>query len=406
MRLTDNQVKYCKGTIAESMGRGMGAIEFKRQTGGVKAYFRYYRNSKPVRIKIGTYGNPTGLSLLEIRTRAGELAKQRQEVSPTDLKLHLDRLRPSGGTLADLLNAYLDDMDRRQAISVGQARLYFDRDVLKANKVLSNSPASEVTPSDIVKLCSEVHNRGGISSANRLRALLSAAFNYGLKAENDHTQPMDAPTFGITSNPVAATKINPDATKPGTRVLTKEEIKHLWHTIGEAYSVGLPMAAFLRFLFATGGQRPLQVLRAKWEDYDFNSNTVTLIDTKGAGKTKVHVVPLSDRAAGIIESLPKIGDWPFTAYGHKQFNQSSVRQALRRYQNQNTNITDYVVRDIRRTCKNLLIDAGVDRDSRNLLQSHQLVGVDFKHYDRHDHLPEKRAAMDKYDRLLGVIIGE
>ena len=68
--LKDKEVSSCKGTIVEPMGRGFGAIEFKRQTGRVNAYFRYYRNQKPVRIKIGRYGKPVGITLAEIRIKA------------------------------------------------------------------------------------------------------------------------------------------------------------------------------------------------------------------------------------------------------------------------------------------------------------------------------------------------
>ncbi len=35
-----------------------------------------------------------------------------------------------------------------------------------------------------------------------------------------------------------------------------------------------------------------------------------------------------------------------------------------------------------------MIDAGVNRETRNLIQNHVLTGLDFKHYDKHDHLPE------------------
>lgn len=188
--------------------------------------------------------------------------------------------------------------------------------------------------------------------------------------------------------------------------MTGKEINHLWHNFETTYAVGSIMAAFIKFLFATGGQRPLQVLRAAWENYDLEGKTVTIVDPKGTGGTKIHVVPLTERAFQIINGLPRIGDHPFTAYGHKSFTQCSVRQALKRYHTQNPNIEYYLIRDIRRTCKNLLIDAGVNREQRNLLQSHALHGVDFKHYDRHEHLPEKIEALERYDKLLESIINK
>ncbi|WP_163371712.1 hypothetical protein [Endozoicomonas acroporae] len=51
-----------------------------------------------------------------------------------------------------------------------------------------------------------------------------------------------------------------------------------------------------------------------------------------------------------------------------------------------------------------MIDVGVNREQRNLLQSHAQSGVDVKHYDRHEHLPEKRESLRRYDALLDKIL--
>ena len=403
--LSPKNVETCTGTIAESMGRGMGAIEFKRQPNGVHGYFRYYRNGKPVRIKIGLHGKPAGLSLTEIRTKAGELARLRQEIAPTDLKLHLERRKATGGTLADLLSAYLLDLERRGRLATKDVKAIFKRNVLQANPALAQVPACEIVPADIVGLLANVHNRGGIASANSLRSYLSAAFSYGLKADNDHTRPIGTPVFGITYNPVSATKRNDGAVKLGERVLTHDEIKHLWQNIGSVPEVSPTMAGFIKMLLCLGGQRPKQLLRAKWDDYDFDNMTVRIVSFKGGrGEHGAHLIPLTDRACQIIESTPRIGEYPFAFRDFEHYSQGSISRAVGLYMEKHKITNTYLVRDIRRTCKNLLIDAGVDRESRNLIQIHQLTGVDYRHYDRHDHLPEKRAAMAKYDALLESIL--
>lgn len=43
---------------------------------------------------------------------------------------------------------------------------------------------------------------------------------------------------------------------------------------------------------------------------------------------------------------------------------------------------------------------GVHMDVRAQLQSHGLGGVQARHYDRHDYLDEKRAALETLYRLL------
>ena len=100
-----------------------GAIEIKRQSITVQAYFRYYRQSKPVRVKIGAYGQ-AGFTLAEIRTKAGELAKLRQEIAPTDLKLHLERRHIEKGSFGELMDAYILDMERRKRLTVKAIKRY------------------------------------------------------------------------------------------------------------------------------------------------------------------------------------------------------------------------------------------------------------------------------------------
>jgi hypothetical protein len=56
--------------------------------------------------------------------------------------------------------------------------------------------------------------------------------------------------------------------------------------------------------------------------------------------------------------------------------------------------------DLRRTVETRLAAAGIAKDVRAQLQSHGLGGVQDRHYDRHDYLPEKRAALEKLYQLV------
>ena len=64
----------------------------------------------------------------------------------------------------------------------------------------------------------------------------------------------------------------------------------------------------------------------------------------------------------------------------------------------------FTARDIRRTITNLITDAGVRPEDNDQLQSHDQTGVVKKHYDRHTHLPRKRAAIRLYDRRLSHVL--
>jgi hypothetical protein len=58
------------------------------------------------------------------------------------------------------------------------------------------------------------------------RAFISAAFNHGLKSENDYTKAAGTTSWGLTSNPAAAISYDTHASKPGRRVLSEAEIVH------------------------------------------------------------------------------------------------------------------------------------------------------------------------------------
>jgi isopentenyl-diphosphate delta-isomerase len=58
------------------------------------------------------------------------------------------------------------------------------------------------------------------------------------------------------------------------------------------------------------------------------------------------------------------------------------------------------LRDLRRTAETALARMGVSKDVRGQIQSHGLGGVQTRHYDRHDYMQEKTAALDAWVRYL------
>lgn len=57
-------------------------------------------------------------------------------------------------------------------------------------------------------------------------------------------------------------------------------------------------------------------------------------------------------------------------------------------------------RDLRRTWKTLAGKVGISKEIRDRIQNHALQDVSSKNYDRWSYLPEKRAAMAKWDRYV------
>ena len=64
----------------------------------------------------------------------------------------------------------------------------------------------------------------------------------------------------------------------------------------------------------------------------------------------------------------------------------------------------FSMRDLRRTAETHMAALGISSDVRAQIQSHGLGGIQARHYDRHDYMPEKRAALALWvQRLKGVV---
>ena len=61
-------------------------------------------------------------------------------------------------------------------------------------------------------------------------------------------------------------------------------------------------------------------------------------------------------------------------------------------------------RDLRRTWKTLAGQAGLSKEIRDRLQNHTLQDVSSKSYDRWNYMPEKRAAMKKWNAFVQAML--
>ena len=76
-----------------------------------------------------------------------------------------------------------------------------------------------------------------------------------------------------------------------------------------------------------------------------------------------------------------------------------IGQVKRRFgfQMVNPEFKVFTARDLRRTCKTLMGEAGISKEIRDRIQNHALNDVSSKHYDRYDYLPEKRRALEIWE---------
>jgi hypothetical protein len=73
---------------------------------------------------------------------------------------------------------------------------------------------------------------------NRIRSYLMAAFNYGLKADNDPMNTSVGITFGLEVNPVSAIPKQSSAEKVGDTWLTLEELRFVMEQFARPPTLG------------------------------------------------------------------------------------------------------------------------------------------------------------------------
>lgn len=412
-------------------GRGAGVLLLVGRGNSVTAYYRYTApdRSRPW-IELGSLGK--GITLAQARARCAELAALKAEHPSLKEWLESETLNEQEalieekrqrerealtGSFRELLDDYLGKMKAQGQPSEVQARNILENDVIAPFPALMDKKAREIEPADVSRVLKRVSDRKAFSYRNRVRAYLHAAFAYALKHEFDETR-VSGRLFGLTANPVAAIPVLENVENTGERTLTDAELRQLYLNLHKVTSVSPLMAYFIRFLIITGGQRPLQVLRVPWSDYDLDQGTILIEDTKGrAGKRQVrlHLVPLPEAAMDILCRIKESNggfQWPFTTSGKSPLHIGSLKNVMGRFLDSQYAVVDgeriphFTVRDLRRTCKNVMVRAGIRRDLRNLMHNHGMTGIDVKHYgnDPYAYLPDKREAMAQYSDALNRIL--
>lgn len=452
--LTDIGLRALKAgeTATEPLaGRGTGALLFKcRDSGVVEVYYRRRDNGRDQLIKLGIFKKTPkspGFGLSELRDQAmayariaaehGDiktyLAKCAEEKQEHEMELQRYRheqrriadAEAATGSFAELFRDYIED---RKSNGVEQRQIKEFERLFKAFEIVAVSDedvapmvmalkAKDVRPENVKRLLSPIWDRGSTRQAGKARSFLVAAFNYGLKAEH-HIARSSQKSYGLLTNPAEAVVV-PTTSKPGTRALTDDELRQFWLTITEVPSVGPIMARVFQFAFAIAGQRPEQFIREPWTSYDLKKKQVTVIDGKGRGGIKrVHIVPLTERAMGILEEVralqPEGAIYPWSIGGIKPIHSSSLSHAVKDWRESKHSklgddlIPKFTPRDFRRTCTQLMQRHGIKDVDSDVLQSHGQTGVVGTHYrnNAEARLPAMRIAMSAFDDALGGVLSE
>jgi len=462
LKLTDTQVKSLASgslmregaparTLSEQLGeRGAGSMLLERRPSGVvEVYLAMRRDGKQERRKLGAFGEmgPDGLTRgiaywrkeaerisAEVRhfpTLAAYDEHQRQQATVAERAASLEARK---GSFEQLLAAYVDDMRRKGKSSAKDVQGSFNLNVLSAFPELVARKAKEIQPGDITDILRHCLTRpaaskgrgvrkttastsnGKLTTANRLRAYLRAAFAFGLKNDLSPQRSGAAVQFGLSHNPVTDLPTIEGAERANTEALNKDELRHLLIALD-----GLPTyhQAIARAMLYLAGQRVEMLCRATWDDLlddPEHGLLLRLVDYKGGrgAPPRDHLLPVGGRLAEVLAPLLDRREvQPGKLAGPFALNSRPLSSdtALKLFSELGRNLAAkgltrrFTWRTMRATIETHLAELGTDEQRRAWLLSHGRSGVQAKHYDRYSYVSEKQADLARWARYLDGLTG-
>jgi integrase len=347
------------------------------KTGRKSFVVRYTHDGSKRRVTIGPY---PAWNLADARDQAREMlhAVQRGEDPQAPPEEEPEKL-----TFGELADEYLERHAKPKKRSWREDDRLLRVDLLPH---WESRPAVEIGRRDVSELLDGIVDRGAPIVANRVKALISKIYNFGIgRGLVD-----DNPSFGV-----------PQPAKPRQRdrVLNEQEIRAVWKVLDEKGSL---MAATFKLRLLTA-QRGVEVLSLRWADIDGDWWT---IPAEVAKNGLSHRVPLSPQAQALLAELRAAAgesEWVFPSpkrHGHPIAHVQKAAERLAELSG-----VDFVPHDLRRTAASHMTSIGISRLVVSKILNHVEQGVTAV-YDRHSYDSEKQDAATRWgyhlDRILSA----
>lgn len=348
-----------KASPYDCLDREVPGLTVRTQPSGYQSYCLLYRvrGDAAHRLRRQTIGPVSTWTLDKARERAREVLQAAS----------LGRnAGPSAVTFGDLANRFIEEwsMPRKRTWKQDKRQLEHARMAAWRDR-----PAASITSADVRALLDEVTATAPIA-ANRLRALLSKIFVFGVRREL------------VEMNPVVATE-KPGQEQTRERVLSETEIRALWTALDDEPA---HVASVFRLLLLTG-VRLSEAANLKQDEIDGDT---WVLPSSRSKNNHSFVVPLS---AYTLTLAREIGPAFHIA--------NRWRRIIER-----AGITNAHRHDLRRTAATGWSRLGTPPHLISELLNHSASGVTRRHYDRYSYQDEKRAALLRWERyLLHDVIG-
>lgn len=402
--------------------RGRGRFTIRCTPSGARICMYRYTLADGTRdtMRVGEYDpqGVVGLTLHQAREKAGELVRlaaggndvrvmllEREEARAAAAETALAaRRNASRGSLAAMYRVYASTLEGRE--SHYDVLAVFKLHLSEPFPSLAARPASQVKAEELRDVLARLIEAGKGRTAAKLRAYLRAAFGMAMRAGLDPTLPEALTAFDIQVNPADRLPSLAQFSKALDRALTLPELHAFWRRLEAALES--PSRDALIACMYLGGQRPTQLLRLTPMQVDVSGATVTLLDPKGRNRhanPRRHMLPILDDLMPVIRrrlEQTEDAELPmFSTNGRVSLRKETVALLVTEIAKAMKKAGElergpFTMRDLRRTAETHMAALGISSDVRAQIQSHGLGGIQARHYDRHDYMPEKRAALEKW----------
>jgi integrase len=367
--------------------RGLPGLFLIVQPSQVKSWaLRYRINGRSRKLTLGGADPATGLSLAAARVAAAQ-ARERigHGIDPAAEKRSRRLAKPApADSIEAAVERFLELHARRKlrATSLRATEDYFRRLILPAWR---GRTIHSIKRKDVIALVEDIAATRPVT-ANRVLSALSKFFNWSMARD------------AITSSPVNGVE-RPGIEKPRDRTLDDSEIAQLWTACAELGVAG----SFIRMLLLIGCRRS-EVAGMKWSEIDTEKRVWTLPAERSKNKL-AHKVALSTQAWDIIQALPRISDYVFSATGKGPLRNFDWPKTL--LDRKLTFTKPWVLHDCRRSVASGLQRLGTRVEVIEACLNHRsgvfrgIVGI----YQRHDFADETRVALQRWADHIARLVG-
>jgi len=363
---------------------------------GTKSFAFRYRVRGARRVERLTLGKYPDVSLRDARARADKLRAQ----IAAGKNPSAQRREASARSFAALAERYLTEHARRHKRAPAKDERNLRLHILPR---WANRDFASITRADVIALVEHLVSDGKPALANTVHGLISGIFSFAMDVDL------------ATANPAARLRKR-GAERVKTRVLSDGEIRLFWKRVIEpplSPTIGLA----LRVVLATGC-RPGEAAGMAHSELEFDGRKPTgwTIPPGRSKNGRAHFVPLSPLASKLVAEAMAQGSRTFVFASRSMAGHVSniiLARAMARMPSllldgqagsESWKADPPTAHDLRRSVATRLAAAGVRGEDVSAILGHARAGVTGKHYDHYDRADEKRAALQRWARILASII--